>query len=143
MSLDLSSLEGAVMQLKGALDMYDSELVQNNPQLKKHMRGSAIQAFEFTYELCFKMLSRHLKMSSASPVEIEHMSFSDLVREAYGKNLVRSDLVAWRGYRTNRGTTSHTYNESKAQEVFEGIPDFLDEARYLLGQLQERNKSLD
>lgn len=38
-----------------------------------------------------------------------------------------------------RGKTSHTYDEEVAIEVVEGIPAFLDEARYLLKQLQERN----
>jgi len=48
----------------------------------------------------------------------------------------------WREYRRNRGTTSHTYNEEKAQEVFESVPDFLQDARYLLNRLQERSEAL-
>ena len=46
-------------------------------------------------------------------------------------------------FRRNRGTTSHAYNEVKAQEVFASAPDFLQEARYLLNRLHERIESLD
>ena len=143
MSLDLSPLESAVAQMAEALDLHGSDLVRDNPQLKKHLRAATIQAFEFTYEVSLKMLRRHMTLSADSPVEIDLMSFSNLIREAYGKNMIRSDLVAWRKYRQNRGITSHTYNEDRAQEIFEAVPDFLDEARYLLGRLQERNRLLD
>ena len=142
MSLDLTPLENAVAQMEEALDMCDSELARSDPRLKRHLRAAVIQAFEFTYELSYKMLKRYLKLSSANPAGIEDMSFSNLIREASGKALVCSDLPVWLEYRRNRGITSHTYNEDKAQEVFEGASDFLQEARYLLTQLQERNKSL-
>ena len=142
MSLDLTPLENAVAQMEEALDMCDSELARSDPRLKRQLRAAVIQAFEFTYELSYKMLKRYLKLSSANPAGIEDMSFSNLIREASGKSLVCSDLPVWREYRKNRGITSHTYNEDKAQEVFEGASDFLQEARYLLTQLQERNKSL-
>ena len=143
MSLDLSPLENAVIQLEEALDLCSSELVRDNPQLRKHLRAATIQAFEFTYEVSLKMLRRHMILDADSPVEIDLMSFNSLIREAYGKNLVRSDLVVWRKYRESRGITSHTYSEDKAQVVFRRVPDFLDEARHLLDRLQERNESLD
>ena len=143
MSLDLTSLEDAVAQLSDALDMYGSDLVGNHPELRKHLRASAIQAFEFTYELSFKMIKRYLKTTMANPAAIGDMEFDQVIREAYGMNLLLSDVSSWRGHRAHRGATSHTYDESKAQEVFEGASGFLDEARYLLNQLQARNRPLD
>ena len=71
------------------------------------------------------------------------MYFNDIIREAFGRGLLRSEPPAWNEYRRSRGTTSHAYNEPKAQEVFERVPNFLQEARYLLNRLQERNASLD
>ncbi len=143
MSLDLSTLEGAIAQLEDALDLYDSQLVQDNPRLKRHMRAAAIQAFEFTYELSFKMLKRYLELTSANPAEIEELPFNGFIREAFRQGLLLSDLPVWQDYRTSRGTTSHAYDEDKAQEVFNCAPGFRKEARYLLAQLQERNESLD
>ncbi len=143
MKLDLTPLEDAASQLAEALDIYNSELALNYPYLKKHLRAAVIQAFEFTYELSFKMLRRYLGLASANPAEIDHLIFNDVIREAYRQALLRSELSVWLEFRRNRGTTSHTYNEDKAQEVFESVPDFLQEVQYLLNRLHERIKSLD
>ena len=143
MSLDLSSLENSLGRLEEALDIYDSEISRSDPRLQKHLRAAAIQAFEFTYGLSYKMLKRYLELASANPAEIDSLSFNNLIREAFKQTLVQSDLSVWQGYRRNRGITSHTYDEEKAQEVFESLPDFLREAQYLLSQLQKKNQSLD
>ena len=57
--------------------------------------------------------------------------------------MLHSELDAWMGYRANRGTTSHAYNEERAERVFQGIPEFLAEARHLLKELQKKNELLD
>ncbi len=57
--------------------------------------------------------------------------------------MLLSEPGDWDSYRTARGSTSHAYNEELADRVFQGIPEFLDEARYLLKQLQEKNELLD
>ena len=143
MALDFSPLEDAVAQLEEALEIYHSDLALSDPRLRRHLRAAVIQAFEFTYELSFRMLKRYLELASPNPAEIDRLVFNEIIRESYRQALVRSDLPVWREYRRNRGTTSHTYNEERAQEVFESVPDFLQDARYLLNQLHERNSSLD
>jgi phosphoserine phosphatase len=52
-----------------------------------------------------------------------------------------TNKLDWKEYREERGATSHAYDEDKAQEVFESIPAFLEEAKYLLAKLQERNNA--
>lgn len=143
MPLDLSPLENAVTQLEEALEIYHSDLALIDPRLRRHLRAAVIQAFEFTYELSFGLTRRYLEMASANPAEIDGLVFNDVIREAFRQALIRSEVPEWREYRRNRGTTSHTYNEEQAQEVFESVPDFLQEARYLLNRLHERNESLD
>ena len=143
MNLDLSPLENAVLQLEEALELSNSELVELDPRLRRHLRAAVIQAFEFTYELSFKMLRRHLEMGFDNPEEIDRMSFSNVIRTAYSLSLVRSELPRWRQFRRNRGTTCHAYSETKAQEVYEAVPAFLEEIHFLLTQLQERNASLE
>ncbi|MCE2458989.1 MAG: HI0074 family nucleotidyltransferase substrate-binding subunit [Dehalococcoidia bacterium] len=143
MALDLSPLEAAVMQLEEALEIHDSELALSDPRLKRHLRAAVIQAFEFTYELSFRMLRRYLELASPNPAEIDGLVFNEIIRESYRQALVRSELPVWREYRRNRGTTSLTDNEEKAQEVFESVPDFLQDARYLLNRLRERSEALD
>ena len=144
MSLDLSSLQNAVSQLEEALDLYASEqLAEVDPRLKRHLGTAVIQAFEFTYELSFKMLKRYLGLALANPAKIADMSFNDVMREAFSQSLVQAELSDWKEYRRSRGTTSHAYDEKKAQEVLDNVPAFLQEACYLLSRLQEKNKTLD
>lgn len=138
MRLNLTSFKNAIAQLEQSLSYYHSELVQSDPGLVLQLRAAAIQSFEFTYELSWKMLKRYLKMSEANPAEIEALSFPDLIRMGSDKGLLLSDLKEWNRYRQERGTTSHTYDNSKAQEIFEKLPGFLKEAQYLLTQLETR-----
>ena len=142
MRLDLTALDDAIAQLEEAIEYHGSDLASRDPALKLHLRAAAIQAFEFTYELSFNMVKRHLEQVSPNPAELDKMSFKAIMREAFRRGLVRSEVSAWDQYRTLRGTTSHTYNASKAQMVFESLPDFLREARFLRNQLHQRNESL-
>ncbi len=143
MKLDLTPLEDAVAQLEDGLVQYDSDIVREFPQIRNQMRAGAIQAFEFTYELSVGMIKRYLEQVSVNPAEIDELSFQDLIRRAGQQGLVRSELDAWMRYRANRGTTSHTYSEERAERVFRGIPEFLEEARHLLRELQAKNELLD
>ena len=143
MRLDLTPLDDAIAQLEEAIEYHGSELAAGVPALKLHLRAAAIQAFEFTYELSFKMVKRHLEQVSPNPAELDGMSFKAIMREAFRRGLVQSEVSIWDEYRMLRGTTSHTYNAAKAQMVFERLPDFLREARFLRDQLKQRNESLD
>ena len=143
MKLDLTPLEHAVAQLEDGLVQYDSHVVREFPQIRNQMRAGAIQAFEFTYELSVGMIKRHLEQVSANPAEIEELYFRDLIRRAWQQGLLRSELDSWLRYRTNRGTTSHTYNDERAERVFQGILEFLEEARHLLKELHARNERLE
>jgi len=140
MKLSLEPLSKAIVQLESSLSYYHSDVVQSDPGLVKQLRAAAIQAFEFTYALSWKMLKRYLKMTEADPQATESLSFQDLIRTGLDKGLVSSDVKTWNQYRQERGTISHTYDELKAQEIFDSIPKFLKEAKYLLAQLQTRVK---
>ena len=89
------------------------------------------------------MLKRYLTETAASPETVNEMTFNNIIHEAFGKNLIRSDITVWRKYRRNRGIASHTYNEDRAQEIFAGTRDFLQDVRYTLARLKEKNRSID
>ena len=143
MKIELSPLENAVAQLGEAVELYGSDIVRQNPIIRNHIRAGAIQAFEFTYELSVSMITRYLKEVSANPYLVDQLSFRDLMRRAGEHGLLLSELEDWMRYRTARGSTSHAYNEAMAERVFQGVPNFLDEARHLLKELQEKNETLD
>ncbi len=141
MDLDLTALERAIAELEDTLDLYDSQAVQDDARMKRKMVAAAIQAFEFTYEVSIKMLRRYIKAVSDNPRLASELSFNDAIRRALHLGLVQSELDAWKEYRRLRGITSHTYNKDKAQMVFGCVPDFLEDAKYLLDQLQKNTEA--
>ncbi len=138
MQLDLSSLAHAIAQLEEALSFAHSDLARQDERLALHLRAASIQAFEFTYELSFKMLKRFLEAAEANPASAEEMTFNEVIRRGYALGLLQEELAIWKEFRKDRGTTSHTYQQQKAQDVFTRIPRFLSEAQFLLAQIQQR-----
>lgn len=139
MSLDFSPLANAINQLEKSLAYARSPLAQADPGLFEQLRNSVIQCFEFTYELSYKMLKRHLETTAANPLEFDLGTFQNLIRTGNEKGLLRSDWVRWKDYRQARTDSSHTYDQQKAAQVYAVAPDFLEEARHLYKQLIERS----
>jgi nucleotidyltransferase substrate binding protein (TIGR01987 family) len=131
--LNLAPLEKAVSRLTEGLARYEKDITDTQ------IRDGLIQRFEFSYEISHKMLKRHLEAVSPTPEQFDAMAFADLIRSANEQGLLLGDWSAWKIYREMRSKTSHTYDEEIAIEVVQGIPAFLEEARHLLKQLQERN----
>jgi len=139
MSLDFNPLRNAIEQLEKSLRFTASPLAQNDAELFEQLRNSVILCFEFTYELSHKMLRRFLKEMSASPDNIESLSFADLIRTGNEQGLLRSDWNRWKVYRQARTDSSHTYDEKKAISVYGIAPEFLAEARFLYESLLDRS----
>ena len=136
MPLNFSALEKAISQLGQSLIYYDSDLAVRDPGIKFQFRSAAIQAFEYTYDLSWKMLKRYFDLTEPA-ANFDSLSFAELIRTGSEKGLIMNDINVWRLYRQMRNMTSHTYDESKAFEVFSRIPAFLQEAKYLLNSLQK------
>jgi nucleotidyltransferase substrate binding protein (TIGR01987 family) len=130
MKLDISSLEKATNSLEKAIKEYEKS--EN-----EFVRDSCIQRFEYTYELSWKTIKRFLEETAANPNEIDLMSFQELIREANEKGILLTDWETWKLYRIYRGTTSHAYNEDKANEIYNEIPGFLNEIKFLINQLKK------
>ena len=136
MAIDFSPLSNAIAQLERSLGYANSQAALSDPGLREQLRNSVIQCFEFTYELSWKMLKRHLEATEASPAALDLATFQSLIRLGNERGLLRSDWSQWRTYRQARTDSSHTYDAAKAEAVFAIAPDFLQEARALLGTLQ-------
>ena len=130
--LDLSSLENALNSLKRAIDR---SLIE---PLDEEVRDSVIQRFEYTYELSWKMLKRQLEIDSQTPANIDAMGFKEMTREAAERGLMNNP-EAWFEYRRQRNITSHTYDETKAHNVYETALAFFPDAFNLLQNLKQRN----
>jgi len=131
-SLDLSSLQKALDSLAFAVERTEREKPDDM------LRDSVIQRFEYSYELCWKMLKRRLEMDVPSPGAVDAMSFREMIREGAERGLI-DDPVAWFNYREKRNLTSHTYDGEVARDVYQAALVFLTDAKNLLAALQKRN----
>jgi hypothetical protein len=86
------------------------------------------------------MLKRYLELNSANPAQFDQMIFADLIRSGNEQGVLASDWVVWKNFREMRSSTSHAYDEAVALKVVSGIPNFLEEVKFLLHQLQVRSK---
>jgi len=138
MRLDLSSLRSALAALEKSLAFLDSEMARD-PDLREQFRAAAIQAFEFTHELAFKMLKRQLEQMVADPASVDKMPYMDVIRTCAEAGLI-TDVERYRDYREKRNITSHTYDQVKAEQIASILNDFRDDIRDLLAELEHRNR---
>jgi len=129
---DLSAFEKAIQRLDEGFQRYQQDITDTQ------IRDGLIQRIKFTYELSHRMLKRYLEFASATPEQFDRMAFQDLIRSGNEQGLLLGEWPRWKRYRDMRSKTSHTYDEVVALSVVAGIPDFLEEARFLREKLRER-----
>jgi len=132
MQLDLTSWKRALASLERAIRRSTA-----SPK-DEELRDAVIQRFEYSYELSWKMLKRHLEQVVADPGSVDQWSFKELMREAAERGLVNA-VEPWIEYRHQRNMTAHTYDEEKARLVHESAQAFLGDAKALLAQVERRN----
>ena len=93
-------------------------------------KAGAIQAFEYTYELCWKTMKRILANQN-----IETSIPKDIFRTAAQFNLIE-DAEIWFDFIKKRNETSHTYNKTTAEEIFEFLPGFQKEVEKFIAKIQ-------
>lgn len=140
--LDLSNLKKALDELIDALKYYHSDLAKQDANLRRHLRAGTIQAFEFTYEIVIKLIRRHLEITEPSREVIAAMSYPSLIRTANEKGLVNSEVAIWKQYREKRNITSHTYDETQAEQVMMIIPSFINDSLFVFHQLQKSHDDI-
>jgi nucleotidyltransferase substrate binding protein (TIGR01987 family) len=122
--LILTPFENALKSLEEVLQRPKDDIV----------RDATIQRFEYTYELAWKIMKRHLKWSGT--INTDPPTKRDLFREAENVGLIR-DAETWFEYDRARNKTSHTYDETTAEEVYEAACKFGPDARTLLVELKK------
>ena len=129
MKLDLTSFEKAINSLIHILQRYQ------NDNYDIDIRDAVIQRFEYTYSLAIKVMIRFLKIQMP---DTEHdLTFNEIIRNSNKYGLLQNDIVNWTQYRQKRNLTSHTYDETIANDVLKIIPEFIEESKFLLEKLKE------
>ena len=138
MILDLEALEKAIGKLEKSIEYSKSESAKKDPEIFEQFRNSVIQCYEFTYELCWKMLKRRVEADAADAALIDRMSYKDLIRTGAERGFIANPIV-WFTYREDRNLTSHTYDEIIAERVYVRALAFLTDAKKLLEKLKAGN----
>lgn len=115
------NLARAVKRLADALDQPKNEFI----------RDSAIQRFEFTYELAWRVLKRYLAAQG-----VEARSPREAIRGAFEAGLIPDD-PSWLGMIELRNLTSHTYDEKVAERIYAELPGMLKRFNALLARLRQ------
>lgn len=98
------------------------------------VRDAAIKRFEFTYEISWKMMRRHLQWSGQT--DIEGLNRRELFRAAARATII-NDPELWFTYHEARNLTSHTYDEDNARKVASLLRPFATDVARLLKTLKE------
>jgi nucleotidyltransferase substrate binding protein (TIGR01987 family) len=129
MALDFQPLTKALASLDKALVRAKAAVAD------EELRDACIQRFEFSFELCWKMIKRTLVHGGESAADIDSLSKRGLFRTAFERGWIASP-DAWFEYLTQRNQTSHTYDAAVAAAVAAVIPQFHADAVRLLHKLE-------
>ncbi len=108
----LSNYSKALKRLSDALD-----LAQERPLSDLEKQG-LIQAFEFTHELAWNTIKDFYKDQGETGIQ----GSRDAVRMAFKRDLIQSGEI-WMEMIKSRNQTSHTYDETIANEIVTSVTD--------------------
>lgn len=118
----LKQFENAAARLAEALRLEKSTI----------NRDASIQRFEFTFDIAWKTLKEYL----LDYLKIRCVSPKKCFREAYRQGVIEYEQD-WNKMADDRNATSHMYNESLADEVYQKLPRYLRLFQSLLEQLKK------
>jgi nucleotidyltransferase substrate binding protein (TIGR01987 family) len=137
--LELSSLHRAIAALRDAIEIERASAVDPayEHRIRVVLRAGVIQSFEFTYELCWKFMKRWLS-NNVGRAYVDGVARRELFRVAAQNGLV-DDVERWMDAHFARNRTSHTYDETAADEVLAVAREFLRDAEGLKQAIEARN----
>ncbi|MDR0705469.1 MAG: nucleotidyltransferase substrate binding protein [Planctomycetaceae bacterium] len=133
--LDISNLINAINSLESALNVYHC-YEESDEELRKILRAGVIKNFEFTYELCWKLMKRWIEQNVSSDT-LDGTTRKELFRRAAENKLI-TDTETWFAFHRARNETSHIHNVQTAENVFAVVQDFLFFAKDFRDRLEQR-----
>lgn len=101
---------------KALTQLNEAVAIAGDRALSKLEKQGLIQSFEFTHELAWKVMKDYFYYQGNSSIA----GSRDAVREAFQANLINQGEV-WMDMIVSRNKTSHTYDETTANEIVENI----------------------
>lgn len=137
--LDFSSLQKAVDALDRAHQVATDPHVAAalGPDALALLKAGVIQHFEFTYELCWKMMKRWLE-TNVTPGLTVGIPRRHLFRLAAQEGLI-DDIESWMRHHEARNLSSHLYDDKLSEDVYLASFPFAEDAKKLLARLEVHN----
>lgn len=138
MSLILESWQKSIDSLERSIkaSSHANELLLD-ADILEGLKAGVVQNFEIVYEQSWKMMRRWL-VSNIGREYVDGISRKELFRLALQNRLI-DDFEAWLDFHRSRNETSHIYNQTIANEVFEKAANFLAYAKTLYGVIESKN----
>ena len=102
--------------LKAYREFEEAIILARSKNLNKLEKQGVIQGFEYTHELAWNVLKDYLEAQG----HVGLMGSRDTTREAFKRGLIHNGEV-WMDMIKSRNLTSHTYDQTLADQVFESI----------------------
>lgn len=134
----LKNLFNAAASLQNAIEIYDmrkKNLASENEM--KVLEAGVIQNFEFTYELCWKLIKRWLK-ENVSPDCADGITRRELFRLAFENKLI-NNVEDWMQFHNAINFSSHIYDKVISDEILEYCFKFLPYAKELYENLERHH----
>lgn len=112
MNQRLQQFRKALVRLEEVLNLREEDEI---------IRDSAIQRFEFTFDLAWKSLKDYIREVHG----LECASPKSCIRLAFSLGLIEHDEY-WLKICDFRNLTSHTYNEDLAEKIYRELPKVLE-----------------
>ena len=135
--INLENLEKSLKTLIVGFEKFDKE---QDSELRTLLEDGCIQRFEYVWEVAWKMMGRFLKViygKSGTELKMEN-----IFRLMGGYGFIKN-WENWKGYCDKRNDSSHEYDLEKSREIIKIIPEFIEDAKFLLENLKielENNK---
>ncbi|MBV2191950.1 MAG: nucleotidyltransferase substrate binding protein [Azonexus sp.] len=133
MTMDRQRLHERCADYEKALNQLAKALKQPRDE---YLRDSVIQRFEITYELAWKMLKLCLEAEGISV-----RTPRETLQEALQAGFI-TDGNAWSDLQKMRNLTSHTYDESLAEQVYDFVAQqglaLFQQLSHAVGQWQQK-----
>jgi nucleotidyltransferase substrate binding protein (TIGR01987 family) len=108
------------------------------PSYPTYLPDAMIKRYEYSFELSWKSLKRHLEVNYARALTRPR----DILREGHKLQYIEN-IDQWLHFMDMRNITSHTYSEDNANKVLSIIPDFYKEACLLLKAMEDYDADRD
>ena len=131
-SFNIDVLKNALTTLQESWAIYTQKL--QDPIMESIVADSCVKRFEYTMETSLKLMRRYLKTEYAK--DDKELTVNNIFRFMDSYDMIQN-WEAWKGYYAKRNDTSHEYNIDKARTLLPILPQFIDDATFLINSFDK------